>query len=61
MEEKLLWFLIGVTGLLLIMKVIPSVVVKIFPGQVGTFINGFMVPFYILGAFPWCMERLRTD
>lgn len=60
-EEKLFCFLIGIAGLLIIMKVIPNVVVKIFPGQIGTFFNGLLVPLYIIGVYPWCVKHLKAN
>lgn len=66
LDEKLIRFLIGAMGLLVVMRLSPQLIGKMGIGQAGIFFNGFLVPFYIIGIYPWFLtkgmkQRLRID
>ena len=51
-EERLLRFLYGAVGLIIILKVCPAIWPRLFTGRGASVMNGFMPSFYIIGGFP---------
>ncbi len=56
--EKLFRFLIGIGGLLVIVKVVPSLINLFLPGKWCAFLNGFLSPVYIVALYPLCIKKM---
>lgn len=58
-ETKLLRFLIGAGGLLILFKVTPAICFLLFGGLWGNFINAGAMAIYITAIFPWLYMHRR--
>lgn len=56
--EKLFRFLLGIGGLLMIIKVVPSLLSLFLSGKWCAFLNGFLIPVYIVALYPLCIKKL---
>lgn len=57
LEEKILRLLIGILGLLIVIRIIPYLVNRIVDVRIAAFANGFLLAFYITGLYPWFIKR----
>jgi len=51
-KERLLRFLYGAIGLIIILKVCPAIWPRLFTRCGASVMNGFVPSFYIIGGFP---------